>query len=428
MKEQKDIEIDLRSEAMNDMLSDPPSWLIRSGNGLFLLLILLIIGLSWLIEYPDEINGDAIVTTTKPPIEIVNQNYIQLKSLEVRENDAVKAGDLIAQFDIDAKPNDIFRANAYLTKLKELDGQLGIIPEFNSSIELGTFQESWTKLLSQIRDWNEEKKQNIAQKEITSIQREISLREQLQEISYVRIGISEKEYQTIKDELASSERLAESNAISKQTLSQDKKVHSQAQQTIQSQKGELVQNLIELNNLKIKLTHLKHDRWLNDQQMFTNIQVGIASLQIEFRTWKKNTVWIAPCSGKIVFNKILQVNRYYKPNEASIVVVPDASGYCAVGTINSEGAGKVKVGQKSFIELSDYPKNEFGMLEGKVTAITQIDKGGKYEVKIKLPKQLKTTYDKQIPFKSQFSGKVKVITKSKRLLTRFFDQLINLLK
>ncbi|MNE57802.1 hypothetical protein D3C80_1527900 [compost metagenome] len=67
------------------------------------------------------------------------------------------------------------------------------------------------------------------------------------------------------------------------------------------------------------------------------------------------------------------------------------------------------------------------MLEGSVQSITQVDKEGKYEVKISLPDHLKTTYNKQIPFKVQLKGKVKIITKNKRLLERFFEKLRGLL-
>lgn len=207
-----------------------------------------------------------------------------------------------------------------------------------------------------------------------------------------------------------------------------RKTASQALQTIQSQKEQKVQNLIALNSLKNDLTKLKNDTWLARQQKITDILILITSLQTSLSSWEKSSIWLAPCSGKVVFNKLLQQNRFYKANEASIVVVPTSSFYNGIATIKANGAGKIKKNQKVFIELTDYPKSEFGTLEGSVIAKTQIDKGGKYEVKISLPKQLKTTYNKQIPFKAQFKGKVKIVTKNKRVLSRIFEQLMNLVK
>jgi hypothetical protein len=429
MEEKKDIDIELKSEQMNEMLSNPPSWIVRSGNGVFLIVLLVIITLAWLIRYPDEITGEVIVTSSQPPIELSNQSYIQLKTLNVAENQEVRVGDLIAQFDIQAKSEDIEKARNYLNKLKVLNGQFQKqIPVFNEQLKLGTFQEQWTTILSKIIEWNSEHSENIIQQELASIQREISFREQLQVISNNKIKLSEGEYELIQEQLASSERLMEQNAISKQTLTQDKRTQTQALQSVQSQKEQHVQNLITLNTLRKECFRLEHDEKLKEFKMSSEIQIGISAIMNGFQTWEKNVVWIAPCSGKVMFNKLLQVNRFYKTNEASIVIVPKGSGYIALATIEGAGSGKVKIGQKTFIELIDFPKAEFGMLEGKVSMITKIDKEGKYEVKIRLPKQMKTTYNKDIPFKAQLKGKVKIITKDKRLLGRFFEQLMNLIK
>lgn len=429
MERKKDIDIDLKSEQMNEMLSNPPSWIVRSGNGVFLIVLFVIIGLAWLIRYPDEIAGEVLVTSSKPPIELANQSYIQLKTLNVSENQKVRAGDLIAQFDIQAKSGDIEKAKNYLNKLQSFRGQFqNQIPTFNQQLKLGTFQEQWTILHSKIAEWNSEYSENITRQELASIQREISFREQLHGISNKKIKLSEGEYELIQEQLAGSERLAEQNAISKQTLTQDKRTQTQAMQSVQSLKEQHVQNLIALNDLRKEKLRLEHDEKLKKLKMTSEIQTSISAIMYGFQSWEKNAVWIAPCSGKVLFNKLLQVNRFYKANEASIVIVPNGSGYIAQAIISSAGAGKVKIGQKTFIELTDFPKAEFGMLEGKVSAMTQIDKEGKYEIRIQLANQLKTTYNKQIPFKAQLKGTVKIITKDKRLLERFFEQLTDLIK
>ncbi|TSJ41161.1 hypothetical protein [Fluviicola chungangensis] len=429
MEEKRYIDIELKSEQMNEMLSNPPSWIVRSGNGVFLIVLLVIIGLAWFIRYPDEIAGEVLVTSSKPPIELSNQGYIQLKTLNVSENEEVRIGDLIAQFDIQAKSGDVEKARNYLGQLEVFNGKYQKqIPVFSQPLKLGTFQEQWTTLLSKVAEWNSEHSENITQQELASIQREISFREQLQIISNKKIKLSEGEYELIQEQLASSERLAEQNAISKQTLTQDKRTQTQALQSVQSQKEQHVQNLITLNTLRKERFRLEHDAKLKELKMSSEIQIGISVLMNGFQTWEKNVVWIAPCTGKVVFNKLLQVNRFYKTNEASIVIVPKGSGYIALATIESAGSGKVMVGQKTFIELIDFPKAEFGMLEGNVSKITRIDKEGKYEVKIRLPKQMKTTYNKDIPFKAQLKGNVKIITKDKRLLERFFEQLTDLIK
>ena len=422
-------EIELKSEQMNEMLSQPPVRITRSGNGILLTVICFLIFLSWFIRYPDEVSGEVLVSSPTPPIELSNQGYVQLKALNVLENQIVKQGDLIAQFDSRVNSDDLLKAVVYLNRLKAFNNHFPLkIPVPDQELELGTFAERWTGLLAKIREWNSENALKPEEAELKFVRKEIAFREQLQAISNKKIVLSENEYALIEEQLKASERLAEQRAISTQSLVTDKHSRNQAMQSVQEQKEQAVQNLIALNNLRKEKLRMEHAAQRNHLQRTAEIQLLITGLSNAFRNWRKEAVWTAPCSGKVVFNKLLQVNRFYKTDEASLVIVPEKGTYQAFAVIPDAGAGKLKAGQKAFIELIDYPKTEFGMLEGKVDHITQIDKNGKYEVRILLSHKLKTTYNKEIPPKAQWKGRVIIITKDKRLLLRFFEQLTDLIK
>lgn len=428
MTEEDEIQIELRSEPMNELLSEPPFWVVQSGSTLFLLVVVLLVGLTWLIHYPDEVSGDVVVTSSKAPIELSNQRYVQLKSLAVSENQEVEAGEVIARFDSHAKPEDVAVATVYLDRLEAFKGKFGNqIPVCETALELGTFREQWTLLLSKIGAWNSEHTGNQFQEELASIEREIAFRKQLEAISRKKIQLSETEYALSREQLDGSERLAVQHALSGQTLLEDRRLETQAGQVVHGMKEQAVQNRIALNSLRKDRLSILHEQALKELQQTAEIRVSLSALRQAFENWEKDGVWLAPCKGKIVFNKVLQVDRFYKADEASLVIVPEGSGYSALGSIASSGAGKVRPGQKAFVELTDFPAAEFGMLEGKVGSLTRIDKGGKYEVKINLPSGLKTTYRKQLPFRVQLKGKVKIIIREKRLLERFFEQLSGLL-
>jgi HlyD family secretion protein len=424
MQEIKDIDISLKSEPMNEMLSHPPSWIVRSGNSIFFLIIFLMLTLSWIIKYPDEINGNALVTTKQPPIEIVNQSYAQLIAINVKSEQKVKKGQLLIQFDNKASKKDIEFITTYLSELKLEESKQ--IPTESKLLQLGTFQDSWINLQTKINEWNTNLSSNLFNEQTNSIQREIIYRQRLQTISSRKIKLSESEYNLIAEDLKASQKLLEQNAISKQNLNQDKRNETQAMQSVQSQKELYVENLIQLNILKSQLLNLKIENQTKLRELKSMIESSVSNLKSQLYDWTKNAIWIAPCDGKLLFNKILQIDKFYKPNEASIVVVPNGSKYIAFAKITSTGSGKVKTGQQVFIELEDFPKSEFGMIEGFVSSITPIEKDGTYEVKIQLKNQLKTTFKKQIPLKAQLKGQVKIITKKKRLLERFFEKIIDL--
>lgn len=69
MSEKKELE--LRSEEVQDILSQIPHWMIQWGNVLIFSLIILVFIFSWLIKYPDILSSEITITTAIPPEKIV---------------------------------------------------------------------------------------------------------------------------------------------------------------------------------------------------------------------------------------------------------------------------------------------------------------------------------------------------------------------
>jgi multidrug resistance efflux pump len=466
--------IELKSEQLNEVLSKPPRRIIRYGNTVFFLVILLLIFLSWLIEYPDEILGTVTISSSKPPIELRNQQYFKLEALNVYDKQVVKKNTLLAQFNNQADPVSIEIVKAYLQEIentvseknlkiktleeikinlflnkkdsilrrvKSKNNELALANDlffdkhneesgslFYKNINLGLMQESYTRLDILITEWNNLGKDRIFEKKVESIQNEITYRERLQLISSRKMKLTENDYNLIKEELEASERLASENIISKQNLNQDKRSESQAFQAVQNQKEAYLQNMISLNELRKQIDLIKNENQVQKTKYISDIKLNIVTLKTALTDWEKSAFWIAPCDGKVLFNTQLQVNKFYKPDEASIVIVPDGNDMLGFAVIKSQGVGKVKKGQQTFIELENYPKNEFGLIEGTVSHITSIDNNGNYEIKIKLKNNLTTTYEKKIPYQVKLNGSIKIITKKKRLIERFFEKMLSLIK
>lgn len=429
MENKKEITIELKSEPMNEMLSHPPTWIVRSGNSLFFVLLLTAILLSWVIEYPDEITGEVIISTSEPPIELTNQVFVQLKKVAIKDQQTVKKGQVLAEFDNNTSTKDIQLAQKFIKNLNTIDlNDKTRLPKLGEQLNLGILQNQWSELQLKIEAWNSMYDEDFLNMRIRSMEQEIIYRQRLKTISSRKIKLSEKDYNLIQRELESSERLANENAISKQSLYQDRKVESQALQAVQNQKEAYVQNLIQLNSLQKEIRLLKHDVLIEIDKIKAELKLDIITLKNNLKDWEKSSIWIAPCNGKVIFNKQLQIQKFYNPNEASIVIVPNKIGFSAIASIPSQGAGKVKKNQIANIELIDYPKIEFGSIKGYVKHMTLIDKEGKYEVNIKLPEKLITSFKKSIPIKAQLKGTVKIITKKKRLLERFFEKIIDIIK
>lgn len=427
--EKDKINIELKSEVLNEVLSAPPSWLVRSGNTLFFIVIILILSLSYIIRYPDEITGEVNIYNNRPPIEFENLMYAKLVNLNVQDGQQIKQGDILAQFDNEINPQSILQVQSFLTTLKHLDSVRTIeLTESIKKIHLGTLQQNWTTLLGQLTEWESIKKSDLLNKKLTALRQEIEQRKKLNAIAEHKLNLIEKDISIQKEQTQSAKRLYSKNAISKDELLTAEKAENQLLQSYQNQKEVIIQNEIQINNLTKNLSELEFDSKQQLQKLYSGIQNSVSSLQVAINSWEKNTAWKAPFEGKILFNRQLNINSFYKAGDASLVLVPNGNRFNAIMKIKAEGAGKIKKGQKVFIELLDFPKNDYGALHGKVKSITSIAKEDTYEVEITLPKTLLTTYKKKIPTKAVLKGNAKILTQNKRLISRFFDKVINLIE
>jgi multidrug resistance efflux pump len=426
--EKEKINIELKSEILNEVLSTPPSWLVRSGNTLFFFFIVLLLVLSWMISYPDELTGEVNLHGNRPPIEYENQLYGKLVDLRVADQQEVQKGMILAQFDNEIDPRQIQNIAAFLLSLQNDTSVQTVLTPALENVNLGVLQESWKQLLSLLKERNELVNSGHFRQKIVDLQIERVQRKKLQTIALQKLALIEKEvgYQQVQTQ--SAKRLLARQAISREEYIKEEKTENHLQQLLQNQREALVQIEIQLNALSKLIHETKYNDDLLVKKMKFSIDISAASLQNSIAEWNKNTAWVAPFSGRILFNKQLTRSSFYKPGEASLVLVPAGNRFRALMKVPIQGSGKIEKGQKVFMEFSDFPKNEFGLLEGSVQSITSVSKNEWYEVEINLPKKLLTTYQKEIPVKAILKGNAKIITKNKRLIHRFFEKVINLME
>jgi multidrug efflux pump subunit AcrA (membrane-fusion protein) len=95
--ENKNIEkIDLRSEEVQEILTKVPHWLIRWGNVLFLGLILMLLGISWFVKYPDVILSEAVITTQIPPQKEFAKISGTIDAILVKDDEPVNPNQVLA--------------------------------------------------------------------------------------------------------------------------------------------------------------------------------------------------------------------------------------------------------------------------------------------------------------------------------------------
>nr|BFF39743.1 hypothetical protein BACY1_15480 [Tenacibaculum mesophilum] len=106
--------IHIYSEQVKDVLTSPPKAIYRWGNTIILFFIIIIIVLSYVIEYPDIVEGQATLTTTIPPQKEYAKATGKLTNIFVQNNDQVKKGTHLALIENTANYEDVMKLKSII--------------------------------------------------------------------------------------------------------------------------------------------------------------------------------------------------------------------------------------------------------------------------------------------------------------------------
>lgn len=112
----KDKNIELRSEEVQEIMGQFPSWILRCGISTIAIILLVLIVGSFFFYYPDTITVPVTLTTSKPPVEVYTQSSGRLDSILKYNGQKVKANETLAIIDNSANYNDIKDVHVLLNK------------------------------------------------------------------------------------------------------------------------------------------------------------------------------------------------------------------------------------------------------------------------------------------------------------------------
>ena len=110
-------DIEIRSEEVQEILTQVPTWMIRWGNTLMFLLILMLLFISWFVKYPDVISTQVMITTTIPPEKIYAKTSGQIEVLLKNDGDKIEENETIAIIENSANYKDVFLLKSILDTL-----------------------------------------------------------------------------------------------------------------------------------------------------------------------------------------------------------------------------------------------------------------------------------------------------------------------
>lgn len=422
MSEIKKIDIELRSEEVQDILTKVPNWMIRWGTVLIFGIIILLLFTSWFVRYPDVVSSEIIITTNIPPEKLTAKVNGKIQAILVKDKEAVKANTPLAVIENSANFKDVFLLKSTIASIdlnkddfpfdKFLNAQFG---DIESSFAIFHKQYIANKLNNKLKPFSiETNAQNLEKSQ---------LKERLQLLlSQQSITITELDIQ--KNDLNRQESLYKKGILSAQEIEKHRLVYLQAEKNYKNLLNSISQTKSALNELNRnnKSTIVNENK--ENTNLETNVLQSYFQLKKAIKDWELNYVFINTNDGIVSFLQIWSVNQNITAGENMFAIIPTKkNGFVGKLKAAALNSGKLKENQRVNIRLANYPDREFGILKGKVERISLTpDKDGNLLIDIKLPYGLVTSYEKKIQFQQEMRGTADIITDDLRLLERIFNQ------
>jgi hypothetical protein len=119
LETKKDIldNLELRSENVQDILTQPPHWMIRWGNSVIFIILIMILVMSWFIKYPEFIPAPIIVTSQNPPEKIEARISSRIEKILIKDHQSVKKNDVLMILQSTANYDDVLKLRTLMDSI-----------------------------------------------------------------------------------------------------------------------------------------------------------------------------------------------------------------------------------------------------------------------------------------------------------------------
>lgn len=420
----KNKEIELRSEEVQDILSRVPHWMIRWGTVLVFGIIVMLFFVSWFVKYPDVITSPVIITTNIPPEKVVAKTSGRIQAILVADKSRVVTSTPLAIIENPANYRDVFLLKSILDTL-DINSNKNIFPfKLLKNKQFGDVESAFSAFQKDYmanelnRDLHPFQTENRAiSSENIQIKDRLNLLQQQKEINEAELAIQ-------KTNVDRFETLFDKGIVSAHDFENKKLGYLQAQKTYRS----LLANISQLKSALITNTRNSEGTRINGTKegvvLGGNKVQSFYQLKKVIKEWELAYVLRSSIEGQLSFLQIWTANQTIAAGENVFSIIPAlGKGYVGKVKAAAQNSGKIQIGQLVNIRLANFPYREFGILKGKVSNISLMpDKDGNLLLDVSLPENLKTNYDKVIPFQQEMIGSAEIITEDLRLLERILYQ------
>ena len=442
MPEERNIQnieiISRQPSEINDLIGNPPGWILRSGITIIAIVVVIAIAMSNIISYPDKIMAPVVITTEKPPIDLISKVSGKIETIYKSGKDTVSKNDLVLYIHNTANPEHIKKVDNFLNEYEKID----YIPDylrlkFDDKLITGELNSAVSSFSQKFNAFQNLLRQSVVFQKIKSIDNEIQRIKKLNQILNKQIEIYKKELALKEIDYKRHFNLHNDLVISDFDFEVKEMELLTYKRQMESMKSGLISNKIRIEQLKTQILELADQRHTQVQDYLNQLNELKTILQNKIKDWRDKYYIVSPIDGVLTLPANLTTDVFITQGTVVCSVVPMTNNQTenkklARAMTPISGIGKIEKGSRTIIRFDAYPYKEFGTINTSVEDISLLpikNKEGKvfYDLSIALPDTLITNYDKTIPYRPNMSGVAIIITKDRTVFERIFDKFLNLI-
>lgn len=420
--------LELRSESVQDILTRPPNWMIMWGNTAILLCLSLVLIMSCFIKYPEFIAAPILITSKNPPEKIVARTSSKIEKIFIKNGDKVLKDEILMVLQSSANFRDVLKLREMVDSFEQTN-ILNFPIHKVSTFKLGDLQIDYNNFANALQDqslyfrFQPYAPESLAiNQSLEEIKDRILTQKQQQKLEQAKFQLSKKNYERSQD-------LFEKGIIASSELEREKINFLQAQQDLENNNILLSQSEESIYNLEKTKSGLSISSEKDRINYSSQTLQLFEQLRKSLKQWEQAYLIVSSIKGVVSFQQFWGENQFLQNGEAILSILPEVKegivGRMFVPSINS---GKIEKGQKVLLKLDNFQYQEYGIVKGQVQNISLTpNKDGNYYVNIVLPEDLKTSYNKILPFNKELRGTAEIVTKDLRLIERLFYKFKELL-
>lgn len=409
----------LHSEDMQDIITTVPSWLLRWGITLFFGILVLMLFLAAFIHYPDIVNASLRIDSPNPANLVVSKVSGKMVKLMVTADETVSIGQPLAYFESKADHEKVLML---LQKLNQIKRQVLQVKPLNSLLlqqaentDFGELQasyqiyvRSYIEYLPAINNGFLNKKKKYLLKAESYLKSQKLLLNTQESIEKRDFGLAIDEYEVHKKP---TQQKVENTA----KLRQEESIFLAKKAALIKTGLAIITTNNDYESKQKEMLELDKEAIEGKGKFLQNLNSFISIVE----DWKSKYVLSAPASGKLSYVGIIHENQMFAPDQEIFYISPSNQEFYGQMFIPQNNIGKVKLGQQVLIKFKSYPYEEFGMIGGKISYISDfLNKDDVFISKVDFETKSTTSRERPINLKQGMIADAEIITQDASVLQR----------